>query len=151
MDRLRLPQRLSVLFVDDDMMLRKLFKRAIQRVAPLWEIEEAGNGETALRLADERNKAFELIFMDMYMASGEKQLLGTETVRAFRSKGVTSIICGLSANNMEIPFLESGTEAFMIKPLPCEKEALVAQLVELLRCREEIDEDGTNECAAPDE
>ncbi|KAL7568793.1 hypothetical protein ACA910_007213 [Epithemia clementina (nom. ined.)] len=131
------------------MMLWKLFKRSIQCVVPCWEIEEVGHGETALQLADEQTKAFDLIFMDVDMALVDKLLLGTKTVHAW-SKGVTSIICGLSTNNMEIPFLESGADAFMIKPLPCENEALVVQLVELQCCREEIDLDVTNKCAAPD-
>ncbi|CAJ1933537.1 unnamed protein product [Cylindrotheca closterium] len=72
-----LPESLKVLFVDDDNMVRKLFARAVKRVAPGWNVQEAANGETALRLveADE----FDLIFMDMYMASVNKQLLGTVT------------------------------------------------------------------------
>lgn len=36
-------------------------------------------------------------FMDMYMASIEKQLLGSEAVALLRSMGVESRICGLSA------------------------------------------------------
>ena len=62
-----LPESLSVLFVDDDAILRKLFKRTLLTVAPEWKIREASNGETALRLV-ENNEHFDLIFMDMYMA-----------------------------------------------------------------------------------
>jgi hypothetical protein len=35
--------------------------------------------------------------MDQHMASTEKQMLGTETVRALRAKGFKNTICGLSA------------------------------------------------------
>jgi signal transduction histidine kinase len=43
-----LPSRLSVLFVDDDFTLRKLFVRAVARVTDSWSIDQASNGETAV-------------------------------------------------------------------------------------------------------
>ena len=58
------------------------------------------------------------------MASVEKSLLGTETTHALRAKGVTSRICGLSANEMKEGFLKNGANNFMLKPFPCEKNAL---------------------------
>ena len=51
-ESIKLPEHLSVLFVDDDSLLRKLFKRAIRAVKPDWEFREAANGETALQLVD---------------------------------------------------------------------------------------------------
>lgn len=56
-----LPEKLSVLFVDDDIVLRKLFVRSLRTVAPAWAIEEAANGETALQLTE--TEQFDLIFM----------------------------------------------------------------------------------------
>jgi DNA-binding response OmpR family regulator len=47
----------------------------------------------------------------------DKQLLGTETVRELRAKGVKSIICGLSANDLERSFLNAGADSFMAKPV----------------------------------
>jgi signal transduction histidine kinase/CheY-like chemotaxis protein len=125
-----LPENLSVLFVDDDMMLRKLFARSIRKLMPSWKFQEAGNGETSLKLVDVEK--FDLIFMDQYMASADKQLLGTETVRALRAKGVTSRICGLSANDLEKPFLRNGANGFLIKPFPCAKEPLTRELLRIL-------------------
>jgi signal transduction histidine kinase/CheY-like chemotaxis protein len=125
-----LPEKLSVLFVDDDMLLRKLFTRSIRRIMPTWQIQEAGNGETALKLVD--GNQFDLIFMDQYMASADKQLLGTETVRALRAKGVTSRICGLSANDLKKSFLRNGANGFLIKPFPCAKEPLTRELLRIL-------------------
>jgi CheY-like chemotaxis protein len=127
---LHLPENLSVLFVDDDPILRKLFSRTVRTVAPGWIIREASNGETALRLVNE--DTFDLIFMDMYMASVEKQLLGTETVRELRAQGVTCRICGLSANDKETEFLEAGANAFTFKPFPCEARALTQELIRVL-------------------
>lgn len=125
-----LPENLVVLFVDDDMVLRKLFSRALRKIRPKWQFHEAANGETALRLIDDQN--FDIIFMDQYLASIDKQLLGTEAVRALRAKGVESIICGLSANDMEEPFLQAGANSFMMKPFPCGKESLTRELSRVL-------------------
>ena len=124
----QLPENLSVLFVDDDIILRKLFSRAIQRVAPTWKIQEVASGEAALSLVE----FFDIIFLDMYMASVEKQLLGTETVVALRSKGVDSIICGLSANDMESSFLASGADYFILKPIPSKEEPLRRVLLRII-------------------
>jgi len=117
-----LPKSLKVLFVDDDRILRKLFTRTIKTVAPDWVIREAANGETAILLAKEEH--FDLIFCDMYMASVEKQLLGTETVAEMRANGIKSRICGLSANDKEMEFLEAGSDAFLFKPMPCDATAV---------------------------
>lgn len=126
-----LPDTLSVMFVDDDFVLRKLFIRAVKKVAPEWHVQEAANGETALRIIDDGGQ-FDLIFMDQYMASVEKQLLGTEATRALRSRGVTSKICGLSANDTEEQFLDAGANAFMMKPFPCDKTGLTRELLRVL-------------------
>lgn len=66
------------------------------------------------------------------MASIEKQMLGTETVRALRSKGVTSIICGLSANDMKQQFIEAGANTFMAKPFPCDPHSLKQEVHRIL-------------------
>jgi PleD family two-component response regulator len=63
--RRELPETLSVLFVDDDLVLRKLFTRSIKRVLPNWKVREVSNGETALKVCE--NESFDLIFMDQYM------------------------------------------------------------------------------------
>lgn len=132
-----LPELSSVLFVDDDFILRKLFIRSLKRCRPEWEVCEAASGEAALQLIEDRGpeKAFDLIFMDQYMASTQKQLLGTETVRELRSRGMNAIICGLSANDIGSQFMEAGADCFIMKPLPCEKEALAAELIRILNSR----------------
>jgi signal transduction histidine kinase/CheY-like chemotaxis protein len=129
-----LPEKMSVLFVDDDLVLRKLFTRSLRRVAPQWNIQEASSGESAVRVVEESDW-FDLIFMDQYMASVEKQMLGTETTRALRSKGVTSLICGLSANDVEEAFIKAGADLFMHKPFPCNPEALKRELLNLIHLK----------------
>ena len=54
-----------------------------------------------------------------YMASVDKQLLGTETAIAMRSKGISSKICGLSANDLRDAFIKAGADDFLLKPMPC--------------------------------
>lgn len=135
-EELRLPEELTVLFVDDDTVLRKLFVRAVRRIAPKWKTQEAASGEAALRLIDELGDTgeshFDIIFMDQYMASTEKQLLGTEATTALRSKGVKSKICGLSANEIANDFFAAGSNAFICKPLPAQQDILRTVLYELL-------------------
>ena len=126
-----LPSVLSVLFVDDDFILRRLFSRSIRKALPGWVIKEASNGETAILMAQE--ESFGIIFMDQYMSSVERQLLGTETVSSLRSHGVTSCICGLSANDMEAQFKAAGADAFLMKPFPCDPDALKAEMRRVLR------------------
>lgn len=101
-----LPVNLSVLFVDDDSILRKLFSRAVKRAAPTWTVSEAACGEKALKLVETQH--FDVIFMDQYMATEGKQMLGTETVACLREKSVESTICGLSANSLEEDFINAG-------------------------------------------
>jgi DNA-binding response OmpR family regulator len=78
------------------------------------------------------SESYDLIFVDQCMASVEKQLLGTETVRELRARGMISIVCGLSANDLEKAFLNAGANAFMIKPFPCERDELMRELCLLL-------------------
>lgn len=131
-----LPQNLSVLFVDDDKILRKLFVRAIKKAVPSWQTTDAESGEAALALAN--HNTYDLIFMDMYMPSpGEgTDLLGTETIVKLRERGVASTICGLSANSLEEEFITAGADAFLLKPIPCDVTALKAELFQILRSRQ---------------
>lgn len=125
-----LPETISVLFVDDDLVLRKLFCRALKKVFPGWSVTEASSGEAALQLVE--TQSYDVIFMDMYMASVEKRLMGTETVVALRAKGIECRICGLSANNMEKQFLQAGADTFLIKPFPCQPNDIKVALRQIL-------------------
>jgi CheY-like chemotaxis protein len=99
-----LPEKLAVLFVDDDFVLRKLFSRSLRKAQPGWKVRECSSGEAALLMSEK--ETFDIIFMDQYMASVERALLGTDTVRALRANGVKCRICGLSANDLSDQFLE---------------------------------------------
>jgi len=122
-----LPINLSVLFVDDDAILRTMFKRALKRVAPNWKVQEADCGESALEIiaAFGVDDAPDLIFVDQYMH-------GTATVSAMRSMGVKTCICGLSANDVECSFRGAGADFFITKPLPCALGPLREQLTRMV-------------------
>jgi CheY-like chemotaxis protein len=126
-----LAEHLSVLFVDDDRILRRLASRAIKKIRPEWNVREAASGAMALQLVE--TESFDLIFMDQYMTSAEQALKGTETVRALRAKGVNCIICGLSANDLESAFLSAGADFFVIKPFPCREDELRFELGRILQ------------------
>jgi CheY-like chemotaxis protein len=129
-----LPERLSVLFVDDDRTLRKLFCRSARRLQRNWEVAEAHNGETALEMVKQHH--YDLIFMDQYMESTSQQLLGTEVVRVMRDSDLvdnSTTICGLSANQEKERFLSAGADYFLLKPIPCSKDALKDQIMRVLR------------------
>jgi CheY-like chemotaxis protein len=87
---------------------------------------KASNGETALLITDKEE--FDVIFLDQYMASIERSLLGTETARAMRAKSVKSRISGLSANDIEGQFIDAGADAFIQKPFPCKKQGLTREV-----------------------
>jgi signal transduction histidine kinase/CheY-like chemotaxis protein len=124
-------ENFSVLFVDDDRILRRLAWRSIKKIRPEWNIREAASGEMALQLVT--TESFDLIFMDQYMTSAEQAMKGTETVRALRAEGVKSIICGLSANDIESAFLSAGADSFIMKPFPCKEDELRVELSRILQ------------------
>ncbi|CAJ1959835.1 unnamed protein product [Cylindrotheca closterium] len=132
-----LPEEFRALFVDDDMVLRKLFTRSLKRIRPKWKVMEASSGESALKLIE--TESFDVIFLDQYMTSVEKQLLGSEVARKLRSLGVESLICGLSANDMEEAFISAGADAFMMKPFPCKPDALTQELLRVFSVRDSKD------------
>ena len=131
-----LPKTFSVLFVDDDDKLRNLFSRSLKRAMPEWTIQQAPDGETALELTNMQR--YDLIFLDQYMPSKDKikPLLGTETAYALRAKGVTSLICGLSANDAKAAFMEAGANYFHMKPFPHKKDDIIRELILILSCHD---------------
>ena len=133
-----LPKTFSVLFVDDDAVLRKLFMRSVRKLCPTWRIGGAASGEAALNLVTTaaasdgvQSGGFDLIFVDQYMATSEPRMTGCETVSEMRARGVNITICGLSANDLCSEFVASGADFFELKPLPFEREALESVLVRM--------------------
>ena len=67
-------------------------------------MKAAACGEAAIELIDQQERHV-LIFCDQCMSTTEKALLGTETIKVLHSKGVKTILCGLSANDLGDEFM----------------------------------------------
>jgi CheY-like chemotaxis protein len=143
----RFPETLSVLVVDDDKILRKLFVRSVQRIAPQWTISEASSGEEAVTVvSDQGNSAYDLIFMDHYMGTDESKLLGSDAVYQLRKQGVRdTIICGMSANDVESMFLDAGADAFCFKPWRFQTQSMKSELERVLGIIDDGDAFGGSE------
>lgn len=124
---------ISVLFVDDDRILRRLAVRGLKKVMPNCHTREAGSGEEALELC--KTEEFDLVFLDKYMANCSKNevLTGVESASLLRQQGVKSVICGLSANEAAEEFLSAGSDHFQLKPFPCGERELKALLEDLIK------------------
>ena len=86
-----------------------------------------------------QNHSVDSIFATLlvaYIYVVDKQLLGTETVSAMRSRGIKSRICGLSANDIGEAFLAVGADFFLLKPLATKKEALIQDMRKVLNCED---------------
>ena len=127
-----LPVEMSILIVDDDKITRKLFSRSVKKIAPQWKIQDAGSGEEALEIVTNAAKPFDLIFMDQYMGTEADMLLGSDVVAELRNRGNESVICGMSANDVETLFDDAGADAFIFKPLPFRPDALTRELKRIL-------------------
>ena len=49
-----------------------------------------------------------------------------------RSRGVRSVICGLSANDIRDSFIRAGADHFILKPMPCKPDELRKVLGEIM-------------------
>eukprot|EP00980_Cylindrotheca_fusiformis_P001232 scaffold331_cov117-Cylindrotheca_fusiformis.AAC.10 len=123
-----LPSVLSLLIVEDERISRKLFSRAIKALAPKWKIHEAESGETALDVVANSDESFDIIFLDQFMGTNPTDLLGSEVAVQMRERGIESVICGMSANDVEALFADAGADAFVFKPLPYRKDALLREM-----------------------
>ena len=99
---------------------------------PIYVLENNLALDAKWYLTNQLSKPLQRIF-EPIIDDVEKTLLGTETTRALREKGVTALICGLSANNMEESFLEAGANAFLQKPIPCNEEQMLEELRRIFR------------------
>ena len=133
-----LPENMNLLFVDDDKIARKLFARTIKKMNPQWVVKEAASGEEAIELLKSTDITFDLIFMDYIMGTDDTQLLGSATVSVLREKiGITSKVCGMSANDVEDMFHDAGADEFIFKPLPFRPQPLTQELLRILSAEDD--------------
>ncbi len=90
-----------VLVVDDEPTLRQLVRRMLE--AEGFHVEEASDGESALRLVQARGAPFDLILTDLSMPQIDGRQL-SETLRLFRPS--VAVLC-MSADPDSVPYIES--------------------------------------------
>jgi CheY-like chemotaxis protein len=71
----------TVLVVDDEPSIRELLRRTLE--AEGFHVEEAPNGESALRLVQARAEPFDLVLTDLSMPRIDGRQV-SETVRRYR-------------------------------------------------------------------
>jgi len=94
-------QGASVLVVDDEPPLRQLLRRVLE--AEGFHVEEAPDGESALRLVQARAEPFDLVLTDLSMPQIDGRQL-SETLRRYRPS--VAVLC-MSADPDAVPYIEA--------------------------------------------
>lgn len=103
-------KKTAILVVDDEERIRKLLKMYLEREN--YQIDEAGDGETALQMA--LDKDYELIVLDLMLPGMD----GIEVCEKLRESKATPVIMltakGEEANRVQ--GFEVGTDDYIVKP-----------------------------------
>jgi DNA-binding response OmpR family regulator len=91
----------TVLVVDDEPPMRQLLRRSLE--AERFHVEEAPDGETALRLIQARAEPFDLVLTDLSMPQIDGRQL-SETLRRYRPS--VAVLC-MSADPDAVPYIEA--------------------------------------------
>lgn len=91
----------TVLVVDDDSVVRQITRRTLENEG--FHVEEAPDGETALRLVQAQGESFDLILTDLSMPRIDGRRV-SETVRRYRPS--VAVLC-MSADPDAVPYIES--------------------------------------------
>jgi DNA-binding response OmpR family regulator len=91
----------AVLVVDDETSMRKILRRTLE--AEGFHVEEAPDGESALRLIQERTEPFDLVLTDLSMPLIDGRQV-SETLRRHRPS--VAVLC-MSADPDAVPYIES--------------------------------------------
>jgi DNA-binding response OmpR family regulator len=106
----------SVLLVDDEAPVRGILRRMLE--AEQFHVEEATDGETALRIIQARTEPFDLVLTDLSMPLIDGRQV-SETLRRYRP--TVAVLC-MSADPDAVPYIES-TEVpvrVILKPFTAE-------------------------------
>jgi two-component system response regulator ResD len=90
-----------VLVVDDETSMRRILRRTLE--AEKFHVEEAPDGESALRLIQTRTEAFDLVLTDLSMPHIDGRRVA-ETLQRYRP--TVAILC-MSADPDAVPHIES--------------------------------------------
>jgi two-component system response regulator ResD len=90
-----------VLVIDDEPSLRRIVRRTLE--AEAFHVEEAQDGESALRLIQARTEPFDLVLTDLSMPVIDGRQV-SETLRLYRPS--VAVLC-MSADPDAVPYVES--------------------------------------------
>lgn len=109
-------QGASVLVVDDETSMRRILRRTLE--AEHFQVEEAADGESALRLIQARVEPFDLVLTDLAMPLIDGRRV-TETLMRYRP--TVAVLC-MSADPDAVPYIESTDSPVrvMLKPFTSE-------------------------------
>ncbi len=127
-----------LLIVDDEVKIREMIKK--YAVFEGYEVEEAADGFTAVRMAEEND--YDLIVMDVMMP----ELDGFSAVKAIRKVKQTPVIM-LSARGEEydrIHGFEVGVDDYVVKPFSVKELMMRIQAI-LSRRKESFSSENANE------
>jgi two-component system response regulator ResD len=101
-----------VLVVDDEPTMRRIIRRTLE--AENFQVEEAQDGESALRLIQARTPAFDLVLTDLSMPLIDGRRV-SETLTRYRPS--VAVLC-MSADPDAVPYVESSDTPVrvMLKP-----------------------------------
>ena len=91
----------TVLVVDDDLSLRGILRRMLE--AEGFHVDEAPDGESALRLIQARAEPFDLVLTDLSMPHIDGRQV-SEILRRYRP---SVALLGMSADPDAVPYIES--------------------------------------------
>jgi DNA-binding response OmpR family regulator len=107
-----------VLVVDDELSVRQILRRTLE--AEGFHVEEAGDGESALRLIQARREPFDLVLTDLAMPEIDGRQL-SETLSRYRP---SVAILGMSADPDAVPYIESSDTPVRVMLKPFTREDL---------------------------
>ena len=109
-------QGASVLVVDDEPSMRRILRRTLE--AENFHVEEAPDGESALRLIQARPEGFDLVLTDLSMPLIDGRQV-SETLTRYRP--AVAVLC-MSADPDAVPYIQSSDTPVrvMLKPFTAE-------------------------------
>jgi DNA-binding response OmpR family regulator len=121
----------GVLVVDDEPPIRRIIRRKLE--AEQFRVEEAGDGESALRLIQSRAEPFDLVLTDLTMPEIDGLQIA-ETLKRYRP--TVAVLC-MSAHPEALPPIEltDASIAVLRKPFSADELYVVVQ-AEITRAKD---------------
>ncbi|MDO7171527.1 response regulator [Mariniflexile sp. AS56] len=113
--------KLSILFIEDDLVETMKMNRTVSRLGPFYDIQEAKNGEEALRILNLKKNLPDIILLDLNMP----KINGIEFLRILKNdkqlKYIPTIILTTSNNKRDVlECYKIGIAGYILKPLKYE-------------------------------